>query len=46
VLVGSDYPHPIADLDGILSRVNALAPDLRDAVRGRNAAQLFGLDVD
>ena len=44
VLYGTDFPHPIADLDGILSRVNALPPDVRDAVRGANAAKLFGLD--
>ena len=43
LLYGTDFPHPIADLDGILARVDALAPEVRDGVRGANAARLFGI---
>jgi predicted TIM-barrel fold metal-dependent hydrolase len=44
VLYGTDFPHPIADLEGILGRVDRLPGDARDKVRGRNAALLFGLE--
>ena len=43
VVYGTDFPHPIADPEGILDRVNALPVAVRDNVRGRNAAALFGL---
>jgi aminocarboxymuconate-semialdehyde decarboxylase len=41
VLYGSDYPFLIGDMEGVLHRVNALDPDRRDAIRGRNAKALF-----
>ena len=44
VLYGTDFPHPIADLPGILARVDALPEGLRGKVRGGNAARLFGID--
>jgi aminocarboxymuconate-semialdehyde decarboxylase len=43
VLYGSDYPHNIGDMAGCLARVNALAPEAREAVRGGNAQRLFRL---
>ena len=45
VLYGTDFLHPIADLDGILARVNALPGTVRDKLRGGTAAALFGLSV-
>jgi aminocarboxymuconate-semialdehyde decarboxylase len=43
VLYGSDYPHTIGDPIGCLARVDALADGVRERVRGRNAARVFGL---
>ena len=43
VLYGSDYPHNIGDMKGCLSRVDALPPAQRDAVRGGNAMRIFRL---
>ncbi len=43
VMYGTDFPHPIADLEGILSRVDTLPATVRDKVRGANAARLFRL---
>jgi len=43
VLYGTDFPHPIADLEGILARVDVLPGAARDKVRGANAARLFGI---
>jgi len=43
VMYGSDYPHNIGDMTGILARVDALPADRREAVRGANAARLFAL---
>jgi len=43
VMYGSDYPHNIGDMKGILGRVDALPPDQRAAVRGGNAQRVFGL---
>jgi aminocarboxymuconate-semialdehyde decarboxylase len=43
VLYGSDYPHNIGDMKGCLSRVDALPPAARDAVRGGNAQRIFRL---
>ena len=43
VMYGSDYPHTIGDMPGCLARVNGLAGDRRDKVRGGNAKRLFGL---
>jgi aminocarboxymuconate-semialdehyde decarboxylase len=43
VLYGSDYPFSIGDMKGILSRVDALPGDRRDAIRSGNAERLFDL---
>jgi aminocarboxymuconate-semialdehyde decarboxylase len=43
VLYGSDYPHNIGDMKGCLARVDALAPAVRDKVRGGNAMRIFNL---
>lgn len=43
VMYGTDFPHGIADMPGILSRVDALPAPLRDRVRGGNARALFGI---
>jgi aminocarboxymuconate-semialdehyde decarboxylase len=43
VLYGSDYPHNIGDMKGILARVDALPAAQRDAVRGANAQRIFNL---
>jgi len=43
VLYGSDYPFSLGDMPGILGRVDRLAPRVRDAARGTNAARLFQL---
>jgi aminocarboxymuconate-semialdehyde decarboxylase len=43
VLYGSDYPFSIGDMKGVLSRVDALAPGVRDMVRSGNAVRLFDL---
>jgi aminocarboxymuconate-semialdehyde decarboxylase len=43
VLYGSDYPHNIGDMAGCLSRVDALASDVRNRVRGENARRIFGI---
>lgn len=43
VMYGSDYPHQTGDMKGCLSRVDALPPDQRDAIRGANAQRVFGL---
>ncbi len=42
VMYGSDYPHTIGDMPGCLRRVNGLAGDVRDKVRGENARRIFG----
>jgi aminocarboxymuconate-semialdehyde decarboxylase len=43
VRYGSDYPHTIGDMAGCLARVDRLAGDVRDKVRGLNARRIFGL---
>ena len=43
VMYGSDYPFNIGDMEGCLERVNNLSGAARDAVRGDNAARIFGL---
>ena len=42
VLYGSDYPHTIGDMAGCLARVDRLAGDVREKVRGKNAERIFG----
>ncbi len=43
VLFGSDYPHNISDMIGILARINELPPAARDKLRGGNAQRVFGI---
>ncbi len=43
VLFGSDYPHNISDMAGILARIDALPAALRDKLRGGNAQRVFGI---
>lgn len=43
VLYGSDYPHNIGDMTGILARVDALDPQTAKKIRGENAVRLFSL---
>ena len=43
VLYGSDYPHNIGDMAGVLSRVNMLNSKTRDKICGLNAIKLFKL---
>jgi aminocarboxymuconate-semialdehyde decarboxylase len=43
VIYGSDYPHTIGDMPGCLRRVNGLADNARDRVRGDNARRIFNL---
>jgi aminocarboxymuconate-semialdehyde decarboxylase len=43
LLYGSDYPHTIGDMEGCLSRINALGGKARDKARGGNARRIFGL---
>jgi aminocarboxymuconate-semialdehyde decarboxylase len=43
VLFGSDYPHNIGDPTGLLAMLDGLPAETRNAVRGGNAARLFGV---
>jgi aminocarboxymuconate-semialdehyde decarboxylase len=43
VLFGTDWPHQVHDIAGSLANTAALPADQRDAIRGGNAARLFGL---
>jgi len=43
VLFGTDWPHQVHDVAGSLANTAALVPAERDAIRGDNAIQLFGL---
>jgi len=43
VMYGSDYPHNIGDMVGILSRVDALSVGQREKIRGKNALRIFKL---
>jgi aminocarboxymuconate-semialdehyde decarboxylase len=43
VLYGSDYPFLIADMSGVLGRVDALPAEQRDAIRSGNALRIFDL---
>ncbi|MBC7780072.1 MAG: amidohydrolase [Proteobacteria bacterium] len=45
VLFGSDYPHNISDMTGILARIDALPADLRDKLRGGNARRVFDIQT-
>ena len=41
-MFGTDYPHA-TDVPGILGRIDDLPADRAKALRGANAARLFGL---
>ncbi len=41
VMYGSDYPHNIGDMPGILARVDSLPAGQRQKVRGANARRIF-----
>lgn len=43
VLYGSDFPHNISDMGGLLERVNGLPGGVRHKVRGKNAERIFKL---
>lgn len=43
VMYGSDYPHNIGDMVGVLGRVNNLSGEVRHLVRGGNAQRIFDL---
>lgn len=43
VLFGSDYPHPIGDMEGCLARVDSLPGLTARRIRGANAIRLFNL---
>jgi len=43
VLFGSDYPHLIGDMKGILGRVDQLNGGIVRRVRGGNAQRIFGI---
>ncbi len=43
VLYGSDFPHNISDMPGILKLVDALPAGTREKVRGRNQERIFNL---
>jgi aminocarboxymuconate-semialdehyde decarboxylase len=43
VLFGSDYPHNIGDMVGVLSRVDALSVGVRAKIRSKNALRIFKL---
>ena len=43
VMFGTDWPHQVHDVTGSLANTAALPPDQRDAIRGENAARLFGI---
>jgi len=43
VMYGSDYPHTIGDMAGVLGRVNALSASCREKVKGENARRIFRL---
>jgi aminocarboxymuconate-semialdehyde decarboxylase len=43
ILFGSDYPHPIGDMQGCLERVDALPSLTARRIRGANAVKLFNL---
>lgn len=43
VMYGSDYPFNFGDMKGILARVDALSPSVRDKVRSANTRRVFGI---
>lgn len=43
MLFGSDYPHIVGDMAGMLANVHTLPSDAVDAIRGANAERIFDL---
>lgn len=43
VMYGSDYPHNIGDMVGCLARVDTLDSGTAATIRGKTAAEIFGL---
>jgi aminocarboxymuconate-semialdehyde decarboxylase len=43
VMLGTDWPHRVHEADVAVSRLDALPAAQRDAIRGGNAARIFGL---
>ena len=43
VMLGTDWPHRVHEADVAVSRLDALPAAQRDAIRGGNAARVFGL---
>jgi len=43
VLYGSDYPHNIGDMAGVLSRVDAMSAGVSAKIRSKNAVRIFNL---
>ena len=43
VMFGSDYPHIVGDMKGVLASVGQLPRDQQLAVRSRNAERIFNL---
>jgi len=43
VLFGSDYPHIVGDMSGMLTNVDSLPAATRDSIRGGTAARIFRL---
>jgi len=41
VMYGTDFPHTNSDMGPSLARINELPAELRDNVRGKNAARVF-----
>ncbi len=43
VLYGTDYPHQVHDMAGMLAKTEAMSADRRYAIREGNASRLFGI---
>ena len=41
VIYGTDYPHPIGDMAGILARVNSFDATVAEKIKHRNAERIF-----
>jgi aminocarboxymuconate-semialdehyde decarboxylase len=42
-MLGTDWPHRVHEADVAVSRLDALPAAQGDAIRGGNAARIFGL---
>jgi aminocarboxymuconate-semialdehyde decarboxylase len=43
VLYGTDFPHNVGDMNGILALVRGLPGDMARKVAGENAKRIFGI---